>query len=186
MTGWTQRYGGEKGIPFYINRFYVARAPEGKVALWATYTNKWMYNSNINKPNPRTLTLRRPYGKWMGKYGDVQENFDDYQVPTTLEREGYYLQVEPTSDGKVRLKTDFDSYIMAEEHYYYDDNGSTYQVRESYKYMYNESRTKWTVVDLGKLDLPLPESSEVSCGSSRNPKTCYKAGPEVPEFTILG
>jgi len=164
MTGFSKSLYG--GVPHYISRFYVAHAPEGKVALWATYAGKWMHAGSI----------RSTFGwaGWLSRQGDVQEVFE-------APKSDYYLQVIPTSDGNVRLKTEHDSYILAEEHHHI----STMHAKKSSR-GYNENRTKWTVIDLGKLDLPIPKSSQRQCGSRREPKVCFLAGPKKPKFKILG
>jgi len=176
MTGFTPSTYNH-GVPHYNARFYVAGAPAGKVALWAAYTGKWLYWSP-------------PYGRLASLKGEVQQDFQQAPIQpkegrTTPKLSQYYLQVIPAPDGKVKLKTEYDTYIMAGEHWEEDDNSSMgHYAENSWMYKKYPERALWTVVDLGKFDLPIPQSSFEPCSGLAR-WTCVKAGPEKPAFKIL-
>jgi hypothetical protein len=92
------------------------------------------------------------------------------------------LEVVPAADGKVKLKSSEDRYVMAELHYYYDDMGTVYTRIEDSNYMKDyANRSLWTVVDLGPLTLPVTEKHP-GCRYS----LCLHAGPPKPACEVLG
>eukprot|EP00746_Dinoflagellata_sp_MGD_P154211 gnl/MRDRNA2_/MRDRNA2_84699_c0_seq1.p1 gnl/MRDRNA2_/MRDRNA2_84699_c0~~gnl/MRDRNA2_/MRDRNA2_84699_c0_seq1.p1 ORF type:complete len:1024 (+),score=266.21 gnl/MRDRNA2_/MRDRNA2_84699_c0_seq1:262-3072(+) len=178
--------GGCNGVPHYNSRFYFARAPNGKVALWAAYTGQWLYAA-------------AQYGSIKILTGDAQE------VPTTPQNSPtpepprsanvrlngakaeptpapsqFHFQVIPAEDGKVKLKTQFDTYLMS----YRDsdkyiaakgepcwDNCQDWDghfAENHPKYQSKPESALWTVVDLGKFDDMPPALS--SCKDSAWPK----------------
>jgi len=176
-------------VPAWDRRFYVARAGEDKVALYATYSGKWMYCES----NSKSTT-------WKTSPGQVQEVLEeappviDYRdayrrrrgIPESSIRRRRYqptlpevtLEVVPAADGKVKLKSEEDKYIMAEP----EDSvyRGVYAQPEDSSYMNDHAnRSLWTVIDLGPLALPLTAS-----GDCRH-DLCPHAGPNKTACKVL-